>query len=259
MAYDGSMPLDPASILADLATTGRTLAFCDETDITHNATGTIRARIHLLGALVMPSEQYGGMRDTLDEWRATHGLPEVHANEVVTPGTKSAWRTIDRAIRERTFALACDLAARVGHSIAYVHIPKSQYDDMRDGPCGKGLPGSHKAGVKRVFARSILDRLAGSGPAVLVMDRDKPGKAPTLTSMAGGNFLIGGGAVRADSASVAGLQVADTALYAIGRYLRRRDGIVAGQADAFDEIAMTMLAAMTGRIASLLSEAGEHG
>ena len=65
--------------------------------------------------------------------------------------------------------------------------------------------------------------------------------------------------MRADSASVAGLQVADAALYAIGRYLRRRDGIVAGHADAFDEIAMTMLAAMTGRIESLLTEAGEHG
>jgi hypothetical protein len=47
--------------------------------------------------------------------------------------------------------------------------------------------------------------------------------------------------------------VADAALYAIGRYLRRRDRIVAGRADAFDEIVMEMLASMNGRINGLLA------
>lgn len=228
------MALDPVSILTDLAIAERTLAFCDETDITHEATSTMRPNIHLLGALVMPSRHYGEIRDTLERWRATHGLPEVHANEVVTPGKRSAWRTVDPAIREQTFALACDLAARPDCSIAYVHIPKSQYDDMRDGPRGKGLPGNHKSGVKRVFVSSIVDRLRAVAPAVLVIDRDKPGKAPTLTPVKGGGHLVGGGAVRADSASVAGLQVCDAALYAVGRFLRRRDRIGAGQADRFD-------------------------
>ncbi|MEV5023469.1 hypothetical protein MRBLMA1_003352 [Sphingobium sp. LMA1-1-1.1] len=252
------MASDPASILADLATPGRTLAFCDETDVTHEGTSTMLPGIHLMGALVMASDHYAAIQDELEGFRAAWGLPEIHANEVVTPGTRSKWRQVERSVREEAFALACGIAARPGNQIAYVHVSKSQYADMRCDCRGKGFPQRHKSGVKLVFTPLIVEHLEPMGQAVLVMDRDKPGSVPTLTPMPRAGHLVGGGAVRADSSAVTGLQVADAALYSIGRYVRRRDGIVADTTDAFDRIAMEMLVAMGGRIHNLLGNRGKH-
>jgi hypothetical protein len=85
------MALDSASIHADLATAGRTLAFCDETDITPDATAPRRARNHLLGALAMASNRYGGMRDGL----SSKGLTGSHK-----AGVKAEVRGDDGSHRE---------------------------------------------------------------------------------------------------------------------------------------------------------------
>jgi hypothetical protein len=44
----------------------------------------------------------------------------------------------------------------------------------------------------------------------------------------------------------------DIAAYAIGRYLKRRDNIIAETASGFDEVSMEMAAALPGRVRSLL-------
>lgn len=247
------MPSVPARILADLDNPGRTLAFCDETDITHEATTTMLPHIHLWAAWVVPSVLYGEMRDSLDGYRRERELPEFHANEIVTPGTESAWKIVSHAERIAAFAFACRLVVRPECTLRYVHIPRQQYDQIRDGLPKGAIPKSHKSAVKKVFVDCIVDALRDAAPATLILDKDKAGSQPTLSRVPEGGHLEGGGAVNANSASVAGLQLADVAAYAVGRYVRRRDRIITGKKDAFDELAMTAVSALNGRFTSLLS------
>lgn len=242
----------PVQILAGLGTPGRTLAFCDETDITQEATSTMLPHVHLRAALILPSADYRLMGEELDSYRQVHGMPEFHANEIVTPGTKSAWKEIPVVERVAAFAFACELVTRPKCSIRYVHISRQQYEQMRAALPKGAIPKSYKSGVKKVFLSCIVHDLRDATPGVLVMDRDKVGTQPTLTKVADGAHLVGGGAVSTDSAAVAGLQLADVAAYVVGRYVRRRDRVLSGKRDAFDELAMSTVAAMNGRFTSLL-------
>ena len=62
-----------------------------------------------------------------------------------------------------------------------------------------------------------------------------------------GTFLVGGGPIVANSASVPGLQLADMAVFSIGRYLQNRDHIASGSGKGFDLIALDTIAALAGR------------
>ncbi len=56
-----------------------------------------------------------------------------------------------------------------------------------------------------------------------------------------------------------GLQVADITRYAIGRYLKRREAIVAETATAFDTINMEMLPGLNGRVQCRLNQENAIG
>src|SRR5690348_12528575 len=103
------MKLSAARLLADLSAPGRMLAFCDETDITLQPTSTMVPNVHMVAGLLVRSADYEKLASKLENYRMAHGLPEFHANEIVTPGSKSKWRPIALSRRIEAFQLACGL------------------------------------------------------------------------------------------------------------------------------------------------------
>lgn len=240
----------PHALLASVADAGRTLVFCDESDLTIEATSTMRAEIHAWVGLEMPSEAYSALAGAVRGYQADYGVPEFHGNEIVNPGSKSAWKPQSFERRLDAFRFACDLVVRHAVSLLTVHIAAEQYQIWVD----EGLvrPNSHKHGVKEVFAKSIVEHLADRAPALLIFDRDKNNPCPTLLPVPNAPHLAGGGILLADSNAVAGLQIADVAAYAIGRFLKRRDRLIDDTANAFDRVAEKMLEDLPRPVRSLL-------
>lgn len=241
----------PAAILAGIADPGRTLALCDETDLTTVATSTMVAEIHAWVALIMTSDDYPELRDQLLGYQLEHEVPEFHGNEIVNPGSCSAWKGVTYDSRIDAYRFACDLVTTHATELRYVHISAAQYADMLSAYGGQ-LPPSHKDAVKASFSGSIVEFLADHAPAMLVFDKHKNNPGPTIEPVKGAYYLAGGGILRASSRDVPGLQVADVAAYAVGRYLKRRDRLIAETANEFDEVSMAMVAALPGRVRSLL-------
>ncbi|MEN3748351.1 hypothetical protein TPR58_14345 [Sphingomonas sp. HF-S3] len=249
-----------SSLSAELAAPGRVLAFCDETDLTGNdGTATMRADIHLHAAVVLPSGGYGVIAASLGAALDTFGVEEFHAVDIVNNGKKSVW--YERSPEDRLAALTtiCDALHASGAHVYYVQIPKEQYDGLVAALPPGSLPEDHKDAVKACFRASIAALLDTSTSAMVVADKDKNSKSIGLAKVDGGNHLIGGGIVLAASEQVIGLQLADAATYIIGRYIRRRDGMVAKveldeEIGAFDSVVADGVGRLHGRLHSLLSE-----
>lgn len=240
-----------ALIIAGIAEHGRTLALCDETDFTIGSTSMMLAEVHAWVALIMSSEGYAALRDALLAYQADHEVPEFHGNAIVNAGSKSLWKEVAYERRVDAYRFVCALVTTHAAELRYVHISAEQYaEGLAVYP--SDLPASHKDGVKASFAGHIVDYLAGYAPAMLVFDKHKNNPGPTIELVVGANHLAFGGILRASSHDVPGLQVADIAAYAIGRYLKRRDRIIAETANEFDEVSMDMVAALSGRVRSLL-------
>jgi hypothetical protein len=246
------------AILADLAAPGRILAFCDETDLTTEATSTMVANIHFHAAVVLPSYAYRALAPSLTAALKMFGVAEFHANAIVNNGKKSAWRDRDKAERLNALATICDALCASDAHIYYVHIAKRQYDTIVAALPPGSLDASHKIGVKTRFRELIAELLNTSAPAIVVADKEKNNKGFGLAKFSGGHHLLGGGILLAHSHEVLGLQLADAAAYVIGRYLRRRDRMVEAadeqKMEPFDRLAAQTVARLQGRVHSLLSE-----
>ncbi|WP_156139457.1 DUF3800 domain-containing protein [Sphingomonas sp. 35-24ZXX] len=240
----------PDALLASVADAGRTLVFCDESDLTIGATSTMCAKIHAWVGLEMPSDAYSALSSAVRWYQASHRVPEFHGNEIVNAGSKSAWRPQSFERRLDAFRFACNLVVEHAALLLTVHIPAEQYQNWVDE--GRCRPDSHKDGVKEVFAKSIVEHLADRAPALLIFDKHKNNPGPTLLPVANAPHLAGGGILLADSNAVAGLQIADVAAYAIGRYLKRRDRLLDDTANAFDRVAAKMLEDLPRPVRSLL-------
>jgi len=249
-----------SSLSAELAVPGRVLAFCDETDLTdEKGTATMRADIHLHAAVVLPSGCYGALAASVGAAIETFGVEEFHAVDIVNNGKKSVW--YERSPEDRLAALTtiCDALDASGAHVYYVHIPKEQYDGFVTAFPPGTLPEDHKDAVKACFRASIAALLDTPTPAIVVADKEKNSKSIGLAKVDGGDHLIGDGIVLAASEQVIGLQLADAAAYIIGRYIRRRDGMVAKvelaeEIGAFDSLVADAVGRLHGRLHSLLSE-----
>jgi len=249
-----------STLVAELAVPGRILAFCDETDLTgKDGTSTMVAEIHLHAAVVLPSGRYAALAASLGAALEAFGVAEFHAVDIVNNGKKSVW--YERSPEDRLAALTtiCDALDASGAHVYYVHIPKEQYDGFVATLPPGTLPADHTDAVRACFRASIVELLDTATPAIVVADKDKNTKSIGLAKVDGGDDLIGGGIVLAGSEQVIGLQLADAAAYVIGRYIRRRDGMVAkAEGDepigAFDSVIADAVGRLHGRLHSLLSE-----
>lgn len=236
-----------AAALADRTLPGRTLAFCDETDLTSAATSTMVADIHAWVALILPSDAYPEVEGLVLAYQAENALPELHGTEMVNPKSGTPWKAVPDDVRLDAYRFACKLIAAHAIDLRYSYISKGQYAELTAGAPKGAVPASHKAAVKTVFRKSIVSHLARHAPALVVFDKHKNNPGPTLEPLPGCNHLVGGGIVRAASHDVPGVQLADVAAYAVGRYLRRRDAIIDATVNAVDAINMAMLEGLSGR------------
>lgn len=76
--------IDPALLpfLNDLESPGRTLAFCDETNLTEAATAKLVANLRLHTAFVLDSSAYASASRPLADFLVAGALPEFHAAEI---------------------------------------------------------------------------------------------------------------------------------------------------------------------------------
>jgi hypothetical protein len=86
-------------LLDDLTSPGRTLAFCDETNLTEGATPTLVANLRLHAAFVLDSSAYATVSGPLADFLAAGGLPEFHAAEIVNGKAGSPWKTVPMRVR----------------------------------------------------------------------------------------------------------------------------------------------------------------
>jgi len=240
------------NILNSLGNAGRTLIFCDDSDIQGQPNPNFLPDLRVLCAINIDSTSYNDL--DISKQIARFGMTESHATEVVNPNNSSEWRKVAYEDRVKIFQHIKLLLTSYALKVYYCYVSKGQYDELRKKAqeiCS--VRAKHKAGLKRVFLRSLFERFRSSSkPVVLVMDQGKKIDEPKIELWKGGEFLEGGGPIVADSSSVQGLQLADFAAYSISRYVRSREKVRAGNATQFETIAAETLAELGQRVESLL-------
>jgi hypothetical protein len=250
------MDADLHSIIADLNAPGRILVFCDETDLTFDPTSTMVGDLHLYGGVILRSETYQPLAHTLSTYLSEISQAEFHGTEIVNPKGKSNWKSLSYGARVDALRHVCAAIAESNAIFAYARICKAQFNDMVLTFGGAIKVDNYKGAVKQVLLRSVAEYLTEvTSPSVLLIDREKNTPGPSLVKFEGSATLLGGGAISADSACVLGLQIADVVAYAVGRFLRRRDKIVAADSDRydpFDMIIMEFVGGLRGRLHEVL-------
>lgn len=220
-------------ILATLAEKGRFLTFCDDSDIDGKPIQSFVADFRVLCAIKVRSENYTQLATAFKERlkKLDSSVCEFHATEIVNPNRKSLWKQVPIRDRVDAFDFLRELLEENTESLYYCHSSKEQYETLRKEAEKQGkVSVNFKAGLKRVFLRALIKRLAETSiPSIVVMDDDDNKKLPPrVESCPEGKFLVGGGPITADSREVEGLQLADFAAYAITRYVRSKEKLFSG-------------------------------
>lgn len=111
-----------------------------------------------------------------------------------------------------------------------------------------------KHGLRRVFLRSLMERLATeNNPVALVLDQDQAQDGAIVENgWPEGTFLLNGGPITAPSHLVPRLQMADAMAWAINRYLTKRSLFDSESQSRFDETALELVAAIPGKLTNVL-------
>jgi hypothetical protein len=247
-----------SNVVDSLTEPGQLLVFCDDTDISGSPQEWLAPNLRILCAVVMTSECYALASAEMKKKLKNLGQTEFHATEIVNPKAAAPWKRVPVEERRKALQFLGDLLAKSIAKLYYAHISKGQYEQLK-GVAEKygSVSVGHKAGLKRVFLLCLFERLEHLGSAgakkVVILDQDKPHVAPVVENWPGGEFLCGGGPIAADSASIPGLQLADTAAFSIGRYLRKREEIAADRGNHFDIIALETIVGLEGRCECILN------
>lgn len=226
----------------ELFVPGRTLVFCDDTDIAGQPVEALKPDLRILVAVQMESDGYAALDAAITAALAENGVSEFHATDIATGNGE--WRGRDKAERTAALAFLAEQLAEHARRVGGVWLPKGHYAGIRVEAEKRGKVGAgFKTGLKRVLVRSIVERLAnGTRSASLWLDQDAPLAVPQVEHWPEAAFLIAGGPVVAPSHLVSGLQVADLATWSVQRFMTKRAGYDDGSANEFDDIAAAVLA-----------------
>jgi len=244
------------ALTAALNAPGRRLIFCDDTSLQGRVAEHMEPDVELMCAVCLPSDAYPSVGQVLAHRLEALGVGEFHAKEVVNPNSSSVWLKVSIQDRIETFRFMSQWLRNHVDQAGYLFIAKSDFEQMKvvaGGPVALGI--GQKSGLRKVTLSCVAEQFASAQlPTLLVVDQAKPANKPQLTMPHAG--LVGGGAIVADSAKIAGLQLADMAAYCIGRYLRKRAALRTGQGGPFDQIALETMADFQGRLRFLLAPDG---
>ena len=240
-----------------LPASGRTLVFCDDTEIAGQPLATLEPDLRILAAVQMPSEGYATLDTAMTKALQSIGVVEFHATDIATGN--GVWK--GRPEEERVVALKFVAGQLATHAtrIGAVWLPKGQYAELKKGAEKLGKVGvGFKHGLKRALVRSVVSRLAtGRRPAMLWLDQDSPIAVPKVEQWPEAKFLIGGGPVASPSHLVRGLQLADLAVWSVQRFMLKRAGFEDETATAIDDVACEVVASFPTGIDDLRGDA--HG
>jgi hypothetical protein len=263
MTADNQVAATASALLASLGQSGRTLVFCDDTDIAGQPVPWLKPDLRILVAVEIDSESYASAASEMVSYLANLGMPEFHAADMANPNKKSPWKAV--ALEARTEALhqLAGILNASGAHFYHARVPMAQFSTLKARAQLKGKVGvGFKHGLKRVFLRCLFEYLASANrPALVVMDQDKPLAGPVIEAWPEASFLVGGGPIAASSKDVPGLQLADMAVWSINRILCRRPAFDDGSATAVDRAALEVVGKMEGRLGDLIrmSAAAEPG
>ena len=229
MPASAAAAMGAEALLQALAEPGRTLVFCDDTDISGQPVPWLQPDLRILVAVEMSSRAYAVAAAELEAKVASLGMPEFHAAEIANPKGKSPWKGVPQAERATSLHFLAGVLNGAGAHVHEAHVPKAQFAALKAeaqlvGKVGVGF----KQGLKRAFLRCLSDHLTlGANGTIVVMDQDKPLAEPVVEAWPEAAFLIGGGPVAARSVDVPGLQLADMAAWSINRYMCRKPQLAA--------------------------------
>jgi uncharacterized protein DUF3800 len=255
VAGAGHAPATAKVLLEGLSQPGRTLIFCDDTDIAGQPVPWLQRDLRILVAVEIESESYVSAAAEMMAHLAVLGMPEFHAADMANPNKKSPWKAIDPGIRVEALHVLAGILTAAGARFYQARVPKAQFASLKalaqeDGKVGVGF----KHGLKRVFLRCLFEHLAASDrPALVVIDQDKPLAEPVIEHWPEAWFLVGGGPVAASSKDVPGLQLADMAAWSINRILCRRPCFDDGSATAVDRAALEVVGNLNGGLGDLIA------
>lgn len=244
----------PTSLSDELLVPGRTLVFCDDTEICGQPTTALRPDLRILVAVQIASDCYPVIDQAISAALKQLGVSEFHATDIASGNGGWAGHSEEDRVSALTF-IADQLEASATRMGA-MWLPKAQFPSLKAKAQELGEVGvGYKHGLKRAFVRSIISRLAiGTRPAMLWLDQDTPLTAPKRENWPEGDFLIGGGPIAAPSHLVRGLQLADLAAWSIQRFLTKRAGFDDGTASAFDAVAASVVAGFPSGLEDLRGE-----
>lgn len=250
---------DPVGLdlTGQLSVPGRTLIFCDDTEIAGQPIATLEPDLRILAAVQIPSEGYATLDSAMTTALQSYGVGEFHATDIATGN--GVWK--GRPDEERVAALRFVAEQLATHAtrIGAMWLPKGQFPELKKGAEKLGkVGGGFKQGLKRALVRSVVSRLAtGSRPAMLWLDQDSPITAPKVEHWPEAKFLIGGGPVASPSHLVRGLQLADLAVWSVQRFMLKRAGFEDETVTTIDDVACEVVASFPTGIDDLRGD--KHG
>ncbi|KTR07069.1 hypothetical protein NS365_05350 [Aureimonas ureilytica] len=255
------------------------VVFCDDSEV--GAADGMLPDVGLLAAIEMTPVAYASAAKRLTSYREKNTLPEFHATDIVAGRRNTFWATVPHEMRLQAFREVSTALVETQARLSYVHLPRSQYEEMRTRLKQNGFDPklNWKAAMRRVVLRTLIEEAdRRSAPTLIVIDQDRPLHGPRLVTSEAAPSLAGGGVLAAPSDQVIGLQLADMAAFCMGRYLRRRPRnrtislagnkdqmlLIASEGDderardtiagleGFDGVVIETVAAFAGRTRSLL-------
>jgi hypothetical protein len=143
------------NILHNLTKPGRTLVFCDESDVHGQPNPAFVEDIRVLCAVEIDSTHYR----KIDIREQIVGLKknEFHTTEVVNPNSKSEWYGVGLEERVEILNHVRDLLTKYVTKVYYCYVSKSQYNDLRKEAEKTGkVNANHKGGVKKSFLKNSI-------------------------------------------------------------------------------------------------------
>src|SRR5258706_8719112 len=212
-----------AEILAGLLDPGRRLVFIDDGGTPAKPLPDLARDFRVLCGVVVRSENYPNVttRIPTELNRLPAEIREFHTNEVVNPGTRSAWSTISIDRRLALLWLVHALLVEYVDEILYCFVSGEQFEtELRPRLLEAGLAfKDYKSALRHAFFNALVKCVEKTPGEVAIIEdasEELSGSIKVQQFVSTYGFYQGG-VIIVDSSMVEGLQLADLAAWLFNR------------------------------------------